>query len=432
MISEVEPQSWISRVTTYCKHAKDSNFKVGQHVLKTHPKTKDLSQLIEKEGDHGFKYMTRDEMKNIFETDESGKTSARNSKRVIEASDETSSRTQKRVRKTTDETQKDVMETPARTRKNPVVLLTNCSTTNVPAVTQKSGEAPNPKSQQKRRVLAGTQTSGEAQKPKRITKKPRKVLPPESHKEKQKRLQGRKYRALKLINAEITTDKSEPTKAAKSQPPKAAKKSTTKSQPPKAAKKSTTKSQPTKAAKSQPPQEVSPVVYAIKSKVFNVAVDGASKSDEEEEDVTVEEEEDVNAVEMEEENVTDEEEDVTDDEEEDVAGEEEDVTDDEEEDVTDDEEEDVAGEEEEASQVVNAVSNVEMDGTRKLEDGNAQLMPGSREERSDGDDSIVERTQMTSEPSKELSFGQPLNFENSSLMETIIDDVLLFHSLAEQ
>ena len=394
MISEVEPQSWISRVTTYCKHAKDSNFKVGQHVLKTHPKTKDLSQLIEKEGDHGFKYMTRDEMKNIFETDESGKTSARNSKRVIEASDETSSRTQKRVRKTTD-------ETPARTRKNPVVLLTNCSTTNVPAVTQKSGEAPNPKSQQKRRVLAGTQTSGEAQKPKRITKKPRKVLPPESHKEKQKRLQGRKYRALKLINAEITTDKSEP--------PKAAKKSTTKSQPPKAAKKSTTKSQPTKAAKSQPPQEVSPVVYAIKSKVFNVAVDGASKSDEEEEDVTVEEEEDVNAVEMEEENVTDEEED-----------------------VTDDEEEDVAGEEEEASQVVNAVSNVEMDGTRKLEDGNAQLMPGSREERSDGDDSIVERTQMTSEPSKELSFGQPLNFENSSLMETIIDDVLLFHSLAEQ
>ena len=388
MISEVEPQSWISRVTTYCKHAKDSNFKVGQHVLKTHPKTKDLSQLIEKEGDHGFKYMTRDEMKNIFETDESGKTSARNSKRVIEASDETSSRTQKRVRKTTDETQKDVMETPARTRKNPVVLLTNCSTTNVPAVTQKSGEAPNPKSQQKRRVLAGTQTSGEAQKPKRITKKPRKVLPPESHKEKQKRLQGRKYRALKLINAEITTDKSEP---------------------PKAAKKSTTKSQPTKAAKSQPPQEVSPVVYAIKSKVFNVAVDGASKSDEEEEDVTVEEEEDVNAVEMEEENVTDEEED-----------------------VTDDEEEDVAGEEEEASQVVNAVSNVEMDGTRKLEDGNAQLMPGSREERSDGDDSIVERTQMTSEPSKELSFGQPLNFENSSLMETIIDDVLLFHSLAEQ
>ncbi len=408
MISEVEPQSWISRVTYYCKHAKDSNFKVGHHVLKTHPKTKDLSQLIEKKGDHGLKYMTRDEMKNIFETDESGKTSARNSKRVIEASDETSSRTQKRVRKTTDETQKDVMETPARTRKNPVVLLTNCSTTNVPAVTQKSGEAPNPKSQQKSRVLAGTQTSGEAPKPKRIIRKPRKVRPPESHKEKQKRLQARKYRALKLINAEITTDKSEPTKAAKSQPPKAAKKSTT-------------KNQPTKAAKSQPPQEVSPVVNAIKSKVFNVAVDGASKSDEEEEDVTVEEEEDVtdaeenvNAVEMEEENVTDEEEDVTDDEEEDVAGEEEDVT--------DDEEEDVAGEEEEASQVVNAVSNVEMDGTRKLEDGNTQLMPGSREEGSDGDDSIVERTQMTSEPSEELSSVVCLS---SSLMDTMISDVLI-------
>lgn len=397
MISEVEPQSWISRVTDYRKIAKDLKFEVGQHVLKTHPKTKDLIRLIElnKSGEnHGFKFMKRDEMENLFETDESGKTSARNTKRVMEASDETSSRTQKRVRRTTDGTHKDVMETPARTRKIPVVVLTNCLSTNVPAVTQKSGEAPKPRSQQKSKPKWKSST----------------VRPHETYQQKQKRLQARSSRiAVKQNNDEITTDKN--------QPHKAAKKSTTKSQPPKPAKR-----QPTK---SQPPQEDSPVVFAIKSKVFNVAVDGASKSDEEEENVTVEEEEDV----------TDEPQVVNaaDDEEEEVAVEME--AEDEEE---DEEEEDVADEEEEeASQVVNAVSNVEMDGTRNAKknaekNDNTQLITGSREEGSDGDGSIVETIQMTSEPSEELSFGKPLEFENSALMETVIDDVLLFHSLAVQ